>query len=653
MAGVAAAATVIALIAVPWKDVLRGPVAAYASRQLQRAVTLDGIGVEFGSVTRLQFDGVTIANAAWSAEPTMARADRIVLFYSLGSLLTGDPDYVQLVSPELLLERNADGAGNWQIEGDAKTWPLLSAIDVDRGSVRYRDPALRADIEIAVKTSAVEGQPSTVEFTGKGKFRGEAVKIDGRSGGLVSLRRTGDPYPLTINVRAGPNEVAFDGTVVPGDPENLRGALRLRGRDLSELYPIVPSPLPWTPPYSLKGELAHTKALWTFRKFSGTVGDSDLAGEFRVDVSTRRPRTTADLSSSKFDYKDLGGFIGLPPQNPRTPVQQDEAARRAKSDRVLPERAFDLGSLRELDADVKFRGKSVRFGETPIDNLTSHIKLQNGVMQFDPLDFGIGEGHVVSNVRLDLNRSTPTADGQIELRRVQLARLVPKLASQGGATGNVGGRARFKAAGNSIAAMASTLEGDGVVLMRGGEASTLQLWLTNLDLANAAALLSRPDDTSPITCAVLAFHAREGIAKPELFVIDTPAVVINGEGTIDLRQEKLDLTLTAKSKQMSLVALRGPIVVEGSFAHPIARPSLMQAGARIGASIGLGAIAGPLALLPLIDLGGGEDVDCRAVIAKALENTDTKERIARDKRATAPKSARRPNATAAAAATAD
>jgi uncharacterized protein involved in outer membrane biogenesis len=105
--------------------------------------------------------------------------------------------------------------------------------------------------------------------------------------------------------------------------------------------------------------------------------------------------------------------------------------------------------------------------------------------------------------------------------------------------------------------MAAALDGDAALLMRGGEASTLQLVLTNLDLARAAALLLRGDEAAEIRCAVAAVHVQQGILKPDFLVIDTSAVVISGEGSVDLRNEKFDLELTAKSKQPSLLALRG------------------------------------------------------------------------------------------------
>jgi hypothetical protein len=49
--------------------------------------------------------------------------------------------------------------------------------------------------------------------------------------------------------------------------------------------------------------------------------------------------------------------------------------------------------------------------------------------------------------------------------------------------------------------------------------------------------------------------------------------------------------------------------------------------ARIGAAAGLGFLAPPLALLPLIDFGGASDVDCRSLMDQAIVNTATAERI--------------------------
>jgi uncharacterized protein involved in outer membrane biogenesis len=622
----------IGLAFFPW-HVLRGPLASYASHRLQRDVAIGDLGVDLGRITRVQLDDLSIGNVQGSSEPRMAYASRMVLFFSVRGLLSGEPDYLQLTEPDVLLEKNAEGAANWRFDVDGPAlWPEVTAIDVDRGVVRYRDPALRADLRVSLQTKAAEGEPSSLRFSGRGKLRGEPFELDGRSQGLVALRRGGDPYLLAVQARSGRTAVSFDGTIIPGDPENLRGTLHLRGPDLSLLYPIVPSPLPWTPAYSLSGELAHAKGLWSFRRFKGIVGDSDLSGDVEIDVSTPRAKTTADLKSARFNYKDLGGFVGLPPGEPlsrETAEQQQEARRRAASPRVLPDKPFEMAKLRAYDADVRFRGTSVKWGDVPMDNLVAHLVLQDGVLRFDPLDFGVADGHIVSNVVMDVNRRPAQARGQVDARNVELKRLFPRLAAPQGSAGRIGGRARFRTEGDSVAELSAAMDGQAAVSMRGGEASTLALVLTNLDLARAALLLLKGDENAEISCAVAALRANAGVVQPDLLVIDSTAEVITGEGTIDLRQERYDLRLKGDSKRPSLLALRGPIVIGGTFKTPTVGPALGPIAARVGAAVGLGAVAPPLAILPLVDLGDAADIDCRAANEEARVRSGTSEPIVR------------------------
>ncbi len=645
-------ALALAALFLPW-NALRGVVAAYVGGELHRDVSVGHFDVKLGRITQLTLDDLSIANVEWSDEREMAHADRVVLYFSLGSLLVLEPDYVQLVRTRVLAERNADGATNWDLGGKAADlWPRLAAIDVREGALRYRDPAIKADIALTLETRAAEGEKASMQLEGRGKLRGEPFELTGKSVGLVALRRAGDPYPLTLTILSGKTRAEFDGTVVPGDPENLRGTLRLQGPDLSELYPIVPAPLPWTPPYQLAGELAHGKGLWTFRRFKGTVGKSDLSGDFKVDVSSRRARTTADLKSTKFDYYDLGGFIGLPPGDAaraKTPAQQAEVSRRAKSARVIPDKRLDFTGMREYDVEVKFQGTAVQWAGVPMENLRAYLKLENGVLRFQPLDFGVAGGHVVSNVVLDVNPAVAKAQVQVDARGVELKRIFPRLAAPGGSAGRFAGRARFNAEGNNVAQLVGSADGDAAVSMRGGEASTLALVLTNLDLARAAELMLKGDETAQIRCAVAAMHASGGTLTPQILTIDSDAMVINGEGTIDLKDERYDLRLKGDSKKPSLFALRGPIVVGGTFRTPVVGPAAGPIVARVGIAAGLAVLAPPLAWLPFLDAGDAEDVDCRALGDKAKIETGTTERIARPpaKRATAGAAAAPPSRTAA------
>jgi uncharacterized protein involved in outer membrane biogenesis len=633
----------LAIVFFPW-NVLRGPIEAHYSHRLQRAVTIAGdLDVKLGLPVEVVANDVSIANVAWSDVQPMAHAQALVLTFSLPSLVRRTPDRVDLVSPQVIFERNAQGEGNWHFgDGGSKGAPLLGAIDVAQGRVRYRDPTLPGDVTLAVQSKPADANgESHLRFEGEGRLRGGPLRLSGTAGGFSALRHLDDPYPLRLDVDSAATAIHFDGTVVPSALQNLQGALQIRGKDLSKLYPIVPSPLPWTPPYALAGQLQHQAGVWKFTQISGTVGSSDLAGDFSVDVSASRAATRANLTSRKLDYKDLGGFVGLPPGEPgkrgKTPEQGAEANARAASDRVLPDKPFDLAKLRAHDVDLRFKGKSVKWGRFPLDDLALHMTLDEGVVRFDPLDFGIADGHVATRLVVDLTKPRPHAKADLDVRRVELKRLFPQLASPRGSAGRVGGRAHLAASGDDVAELLGSAAGQVALAMRGGEMSTLQLVLTNLDLARAAALLMRGrDETAELHCAVAAMHAENGVLVPDLLVIDSDAELIHGAGKIDFARERYDISLKADSKKPSLLALRGPILIGGSFKHPVVRPELGQPLARAGAALALGRNAPPRALLPLIDLGDAPDANCAALYRDAkIDTTNAKAAPAKERSARA------------------
>lgn len=643
---VAVIAGILVLIAVvvafmPW-NLLRGPIGRYASARLERPVAINGnLDVRLGRMVYVQADGVSVGNVEWSREQPMVSARRMELWYKWSSLLSGVPARVRFTEANAILERNAKDTDNWHFgKAGGGAVPRIGNIEVDRGVIRYRDAVAEADVALDVQSVNASDGRASIRFAGKGTLHGEPLTIAGTSLGLAQLQDVDAPYGLTLDVKAGGTRVQFDGTIVPSDAENVRGKLSLAGPDLSKLYPYVPAPLPWTPPYKLAGSIAHNNDVWNYTGMTGTVGDSDLAGTFAVDVSRKRSLVKADLTSKRFNYKDLGGFVGLPPGEParraKTAEQRAEDARRAASTRVLPDKPFELAKLREHDAEVTFRGKSVQYDKVPLDNLAAKLSLKDGVLRFAPLDFGLADGHVVANIDVNANQDVPRAEADITVRNVELKRIFPQLASPQGSAGRFGGRAKFKTQGNTVASMLASADGEAAVIMRGGEASTLTLVLTNLDLARAAELMLRGDQTATIRCAVAQLQSRSGVVTPQMFVVDTSAVVITGEGNIDFRDERYDAMLRAKSKQPSLLALRGPIVIGGTFKTPTVRPALGPVALRVGAAIGLGAVAPPLALLPLIDFGGGSDVDCRSLMQEARLNTGTNETKPQRTQAAAP-----------------
>ena len=235
---------VVALVVIlfPW-NVLRGPLASFASTRLDRPVAIGRLDVNPGWRTQVVLEGVTIGNAAWSDTQPMATFPQIVLTFRLPALFRLTPTTTRLVEPDVLLEKNDDGAANWDFGGDRddsgrSAAATIGSIDIDRGRVRYVDPTLDATIESSLQTIPPQGDgKQMLEFSGKGTLRGEPFEIAGRSQGIAELRNIDQPYGLMLNARAGKTRVAFDGTVVPAEIQSVKGSLHVQGPDLSQLYP--------------------------------------------------------------------------------------------------------------------------------------------------------------------------------------------------------------------------------------------------------------------------------------------------------------------------------------------------------------------------------------------------------------------------------
>jgi uncharacterized protein involved in outer membrane biogenesis len=97
---------------------------------------------------------------------------------------------------------------------------------------------------------------------------------------------------------------------------------------------------------------------------------------------------------------------------------------------------------------------------------------------------------------------------------------------------------------------------------------------------------------------------------------DTSDTIIVGKGEVDLRDESLDIELRPRPKDRSILALRSPLHIGGSFADPSFRPDFARLGLRGAIALALGSIAPPAALLATLELGPGEDSECGGDYAK-------------------------------------
>jgi uncharacterized protein involved in outer membrane biogenesis len=631
------AATVIAALVFPIDaSPLRAPIARYVSARLDRPVLLGGkLKLSLRHGLRVEIQDLALGNARWGSRPAMLRVERAVIRIRLLPLLRGRivlPE-VELTKPDILLERSAEHGPNWQFgrrasaasTGSVSTgrWsaPEIHTLLIKEGTLQFRDPVVGSDVVLTIDSTRVGRNDAAIGFVGHGSLRGGTFELEGSAASLLELQEGGKPYRLNVKARAGATKAAFDGSVVPPKLETIDGRLELSGRDLSELYPLAPVPLPWTSSYRISGHFLREGRKYSLRDLNGRVGGSDIRGSAAIDLGGKRPLLTGTLASRRLDYKDLAGFLGAPPPakgRPRPPAQQREVEELRDTGRVLSDKPYNLARLRAVDARVRFNADSILARGLPLDDMSANLRLTNGMLVLAPLNFGVAGGRVISTIKLDARRHVIDSTVEATATDLEAKELLPTLKRSPGSAGKVGGRAALSVTGNSMASMAASANGEIALIMSQGRASTLALVLVNLDLANAAKYI-HGDANAPVHCAVISAKVQGGRATPDVFVVDSSVERITGEGNVDFGSERYDLRLIADSKRASLLALRGPISIGGTFKHPKVQPEIGPVALRAGAAIALGFLAPPLALLPLVDPGNAKGVNCTSLIGQATK----------------------------------
>lgn len=593
-----------------------------------RRVSVGGISISPSlGITRVTLSDVRIDNPeGWPTDPPFAHIARVVAEVDVaatrrsGVMLLSS---IVLEAPVVAAQSRAAGDNNYAFalpkptgepavgEPPPAPWLRIGAVRVRGGEARVVVEQLQADFQVTFQTHDNDVGLPTLVAEARGTYAAQPLSARFTGGALLALGEATVPWPLELDLRNGPTRARMAGTVL--DLLNLAGAdvaLELSGPDMALLTPLTGVPIPRTPRYQVKGKLSYAASRFRFTEITGRVGNSDLAGTVTINPGGARPDVTAALQSRRVDLADLTGFIGGRPGR-GTPTRESQ-----QGSRVLPDQPVNIPKLEAANVHLTYRARQVVGGSAPVDNLRADLELIDGVVTLRPLAFGVGRGEVASNLVLTpVSGEALRLQGEIEFRRVDISRIMRFIGSEGG--GVLTGRARLDATGRSTAEMLARGNGSLMLMTVGGNLSAFLVDLSGLRLGNAIfSALGLPSRTR-IECFVGDFALQGGVLQPRMLLLETDDALLSAEGTVRLDQERLDLRVRSQAKRFTVAALPTDLLVTGTLRNPTVVPEVVELGIRGGIAAALGFAAAPLAILPTIELGIGDDTRCNDTVRRA------------------------------------
>lgn len=617
---------------------LASPLQHWLAERLDRSVQLaktdeGGRGARFRFVGGVRIDVplLRIDAPAWqdpSASPTLDATD-LHLRLRYGDLWrawhSGAIRIAALTATTLdaVLERRADGQATWKLgttptpdpaaqDATPMQIPTVDALRVEKGTVHWIDPSNGTDVKarLALTPQGAQGSAAPpgplaalqLTLTAKGQLQKLPLALALRADGALPMANS-DPGASTLlhlDGQWGSSELKFDGKALDLlHAGQVSGEFLVKGPSLAAVGDLFRVTLPTTAKFSAAGQIVKREQQWYVVFDDATVGSSKLKGAFSYDAAASIPVLSGRLTGERLFLSDLAPAVGA----------GAETSKKRANGKVLPDRQFDLPSLRVMQANVLIDVQEVDLNTKllePVRPLRAHLLLTDGVLRLDQIDARTAKGRLRGNMQLDGRQKQALWKTDLRWSGVELAEWIHQDRPSGAPpyiSGKLDGSVQWTGKGTSTAQILGSLNGPMRVFLRQGQVSHLAIEVAGIDVFQALGLVIGGDKRLKISCGAAEMVATNGAIRPTVFVVDTVDSVVFLDGMVSLENEAMDLRMVVTPKDFSPLTLRSPLRVQGTFSHPQVSIEPSKVGAKLLGSALLGLINPLAALIPLIDPG--------------------------------------------------
>lgn len=595
-----------------------------------RDLVIDGeLELNISLSPSVSVNGVTFSNAAWGSNPKMVTVDNFAAEVSLFPLLSGDIEVKRIVlqGMDVLVETDDGGHGNWEFsssndadssdiagnsdaDGDVSL-PVVHSVLIRDVNVIYKDgiSGQTHNLTVANMDLSADGATDPMSLTLAAVYNDEKINVTGTLGSISTLSGN-DMFPVKVNISALGAKIGLDGTVKePLVGKGLNVGFEISGENVADVARRGMSmagveegaPLP-SKPISIAGALRDSDGGYAIDGLKLKIGNSDLSGNLSINLTGARPQLKADVSSNHFNADDV--------QSAQSGQNEQFTAESGPDDgRVFPSTPLPLDGLNAVDATVTFAGNEIVANGITFGNVGANIALANGLLNVSSFGLDFGGGRIDGQVKLDASGNTALLAINVDGKKIDYGKILKDMTGEETITGTVDLSFTSNGTGSSVRSLMAALNGKLRVVSEKGHIDSGALTFLTGPLAG----LMGGDGANDLRCAVLDFDIVNGMASSRATVFETGGLSIVGEGSVDLREEKLDLRFDPRAKNASVAsAAEVGILVTGTLKEPSVGPDVADV-AMGAASLATGIATGGVSLL----LGAVVDS-----VASGVDNTD-------------------------------
>jgi len=294
--------------------------------------------------------------------------------------------------------------------------------------------------------------------------------------------------------------------------------------------------------------------------FSGQAewGANQTTTTLAADLTGARPRIEIELIAKSYQVEGLR----------RKPQAKGPAPKKFKRKKVkqlrrlFSERPLDLTSVGNLDLLLRIQARKMSIADLDLEAVDLNFRQVEGCLTLDPLSFKYAGGVVGLKFALDTSKPAPDWHVDLKAKRIDLEQVITEWDKAAQIGGNLNLVLNLKSQGNSVYDIAAGLSGDAGFAVDQGWVP-IGVDLLAADVFDALLTIPTTRKNRKLNCLVARFDFEKGIGNSRILSMDTDDFSALGGGTINLRNETLDLLINPKQKKRLVLRESSPVRIFG------------------------------------------------------------------------------------------
>lgn len=278
----------------------KGDIIALVEEQTGRDFDIAGeLRLRVSLIPTVIVEGVTFGNADWGSAPEMLKVKYFEAQVGLIPLLSGTVAVSRLilVSPEILLETNKQGQGNWvfatakpetekKTDAAGATPPQLNIneVSIKSAKVTYKDGVTGKTTTAIIDefTTETGGFTQPMELLLRASYNEIPIKVDGTLGSLGDLT-SNKSFPLDINASVSDAKLALKGKIdQPLEAKGVDAEVTLEINTLASFEKIAGTKFPKTGPIRAAGQVSEKDGTWFIKAMQAEVGKAKVGVDGKI-----------------------------------------------------------------------------------------------------------------------------------------------------------------------------------------------------------------------------------------------------------------------------------------------------------------------------------------------------------------------------------